>query len=61
MDIPNGGFPPIICIKNDINSNVELIKIKNKDVKKITLNKLVNQPIKTLEINNDNDNVIDEI
>lgn len=59
MDIPNGGFPPIICIKNDINSNVELIKIKNKDVRKITLKKLVNQPIKTLEINNDN--VIDEI
>ena len=60
MDIPNGGFPPIICIKNNINSQEELINMKNKKEKKITLTKLVNsQPLKALEINNID--VIDEI
>lgn len=61
MDIPNGGFPPIICIKNEINSNKELVNIKNNEVKKITITKLVNQPSKTLEINNNSIDVIDEI
>ena len=58
MNIPNGGFPPIICIDKNININKELKKFKKDSINIINLLK---QPKKTINVDTSNDNSLDEI
>ena len=60
MNIPNGGFPPIICMENK-NIKKDIIKLKkNRGI--INLVNLLKKPDKNIIINdNKNDILLNEI